>query len=126
MTEIRRYLIKRSGSDKAEVACGLRWLEMKAGLLLYGKGGLYVPELDKLDTIALVIGDAQAKALRASKEIQMGVITVALLTDRTLPRSFQAPILAVWPDDQQLRKISSRYTQKLWMGVKREAAYSPG
>jgi len=105
MSDIRRYLIKRTGSDKAEVARGLRWLEMKAALLLYGKGGLYLPDLDKLDAIAPVIGDAQARALRSDKEIRMGAITVELLTDRSLPAAYEQPILAIWPDDGQLRAI---------------------
>jgi hypothetical protein len=105
MSDMRRYLIRRTGSGKAEVARGLRWLEMKAALLLYGKGGLYVPDLDKLDAIAPVIGGAQGRALRSDKEIQMGAITVELLTDRSLPAAYQEPILAIWPDDGQLRAI---------------------
>jgi hypothetical protein len=105
MSDMRRYLIRRTGSGKAEVARGLRWLEMKAALLLYGKGGLYVPDLDKLDAIAPVIGGAQGRALRSDKEIQMGAITVELLTDRSLPAAYQQPILAIWPDDGQLRAI---------------------
>lgn len=104
MAEPRRYIIKRSSSNKADLERGLGWIQLKASLLLHETAGLYVPTLDQLDDLAPVIGDAQARKLRADKTITMGSVTLELLTDRSLPKSFSAPILAVWPDDGQLRK----------------------
>jgi hypothetical protein len=42
MPEPRRYIIKRSSSDKSDVEKGLGWLERKSGLLFYETAGLYV------------------------------------------------------------------------------------
>jgi hypothetical protein len=113
MSAPRRYIIKRTSSDKNDVKKGLGWLERKASLLFYETAGLYVQALDQLDTLAPVIGAAQARKLRQDRTITMGMVTLELLTDRSLPASFNGPILAVWPDDGQLRKIEELQPEHL-------------
>ena len=106
-----RFIVRANGSKDETVNLGLRWLELKSLATLYPEPGLFVSGLEQVDALASVIGAPAAARLKKDKLLSLGsgTITAQLLTNRTLPRdSFEPPILAVWPDDKELREIELR------------------
>ncbi|MFL5781068.1 MAG: hypothetical protein ACJ760_07145 [Thermoleophilaceae bacterium] len=101
-----RVFIDAHGVDDDAVKRGFRWLFAFSQEHDCPRAAVVVPGVPNIANLGRVLGEQNATRLQKNRELSANGVVLVAYTDRTLPFDLDGvPVLAVWVDDKQLRKI---------------------
>lgn len=102
-----RFYIDAHGADDDAVAHGFAWL-IETCQKLSSRGAVVTPGVNQLESLGSAIGGTAAAALKKDRQVQVqGGVVIEAYSDKTLPFSFDGPILGVWVDDKEMLKLEA-------------------
>lgn len=100
----RAAVVLAYGPDGGAIVEALKWVIAEARRLDANEVAVLVPTLEQIEHVAPHLGLDAAK-LRRERKAQVNGLRIRFINERDWPAAYQSPVLALWLDDQQMRKL---------------------